>query len=329
MPPDVKRLCALLLTASTLGLCACADDERSSGKSSNSSASSGGAGANGGQGGAGGAGANGGQGGVGGTADLTGTTCELAATIPGAGGGVELDGQPFEGSSANPGSCGYSGGAWFSFTASQPGCYGISSDPGNPLFHAQAVFEGTECEPLGDEVECLPQVSLKNTELYLDSGQGCLILVSAAALWQPSAGVTFMTNDPGRACQTAYDVSAETFPFQLAGQFPCDTRAAGSCAPYQVGNAGWFKYVPTITAPHTITAQTIGGCNMFCDPTIAVFEGDGCAPMGDEIVCANYPDSPSASVTVGLTQGTTYLIEFSLDEDADMAIDDLQIDITF
>lgn len=310
-----------------LGSGACGDD----GEASSPGAGGAGQGASGsGAGGAGAAGASGGSGGdAGGAADLTGTTCELAATIPAAGGGVVLDGQPFEGRSANPGSCGYSGGAWFSFTAAQPGCYGISSDPGNPLFHAQAVFEGTECDPLGNEVECLPQVSLDNTELYLDSGQGCLILVSAAALWQPGAGVTFMTNDPGRACQTAYDVSAETFPFQLAGEFPCDTRAAGSCAPYPIGNAGWFKYVPTITGPHTITAQTMGGCNMFCDPTIAVFEGDACAPMGNEIGCANFPDSPSASVTIGLTQGTTYLIEFSLDEDADIAIDDLLIDITF
>jgi hypothetical protein len=252
--------------------------------------------------GAGGSGGSGGAAGQGGEAVL-GNTCDEAYPL-----GEPIEAGTYQGAEPFPGSCSGAGAAlWFSVTPSAAGCYRLASNALAPAFTTHALFEGLSCDPLGLELDCrLASQAFRDTDRFLEAGQGYLFVIAGGPLVNPSAGMSLVSTDPGNGCQLPRDVSGETFPLQVNGDFRCEPLAAGSCVT-EAYNALWFAYTATSSSTHTITVTN--SCSS-CDSNLAVFDGSSCEPLGNELACESV-SGPSATATAALATGTDYRIVYT------------------
>ncbi len=203
---------------------------------------------------------------------------------------------------------------WFSYTAPTTDVYrvNVQNHSTSSAYSRLAVFEGSSCAPLGTELECLA-VSSKTatTSLSLTQGTTYLILFhtdgNSFSMVDPEISVALY--DQGMLCTTAMDVTAGPFPYQLNGTFDQDPSQGGTCDTSPT-NAVWFQYTAPTTDIYDITAvnNTLTGAYS----RLAVFQGSGCNPFGPQLECIT-PSSKTASTTLSLTGGQTYLILFHTD----------------
>jgi hypothetical protein len=252
-----------------------------------------------------------------------GTMCNLAAdvtaeTFPFVILG-ELGGDPSPGGScdATP-----TNAAWYLYTPPQDGLYQLDlvNSTSSTAQSVLAVFETSSCSPLGTEISCTTAAGTSiAAQLSLTGGVSYLILFhtdgDSSTMLNPA--ITIAEVGPGDACQTAYDVSAESFPFVLSGQFDADPAVAGSCDTTPT-NIVWFRYTPSVTDDYTITL--VNASTTTPSSRLALFDGTSCSPLGSELSCTT-TGTASAGTSVALTAGQPYLIAFYTDGNASTMVD--------
>jgi len=122
---------------------------------------------------------------------------------------------------------------------------------------------------------------------------------------------------PGETCDSAANVSAEAFPFQLFGTFGDDPATGGSCDT-NANNTVWFSYTPAVTGDFLISLTNNTTTDAYS--RLAVFSTTECSPYGTELTCATAVGK-TVSDTVALTAGTPHLIMFYTDDESYTMID--------
>jgi hypothetical protein len=218
--------------------------------------------------------------------------------------------------------------AWFEFTPETSGWYEIFAQ-NNSTGWAQsrlAVFEGDSCDPYGEELACetsgtksaLTAAELVEGTIYL-----IVFLTDSDAYPMVNPEISITPVDPGELCVEAVDVSSETFPFELAGDFGQDPEFGSSCD-ITPTNAVWFTYTPTVSGWYEVLAEN--NTSSWAYSRLAVFEGTGCDPFGEEVIC-EAASSKTALTAAELTADAGYLILFHTDNDA-YPMQDPEISIT-
>ncbi|MBI4951162.1 MAG: hypothetical protein HY908_03950 [Myxococcales bacterium] len=213
---------------------------------------------------------------------------------------------------------------WFAFAPATSGLYQIdlTNQTATSAYSVAAVFDGSACSPLGAQLSCVTASSKSaSTSVYLEQGKSYRILFhtdgDSYTMVDPTLTVTSVPVSPGGLCQVAYDVSAETFPFQLTGTFGDDPTVGGSCDTTPT-NVVWFSFTPSATASYTIDLANNTGT--FAYSRVAVFTGLGCVPYGPEVACTT-ASSTGVSTSATLTAGQPYLIAFYTDGNAYTMVD--------
>lgn len=210
-------------------------------------------------------------------------------------------------------------GGWFSVTPAVSGCYRIVTDagPGGVSHH---VYEGLDCDPHGPTLwESEMGHNAVSTEGPLEQGSSYLIWAWAQMSATLDGSVSLLSAELGNSCQTPYDLSAASFPATIPGGFACESLVEDPCIAY---NVAWFSYVPVSTAPYGITVVNAGDVDT---AHLAVFEGDGCSPLGTQIACGERPGSITGT-TATLTNGASYRIAFSVTPDS-APTEDLEVTV--
>jgi hypothetical protein len=208
---------------------------------------------------------------------------------------------------------------WFTYTVTASNWYRIDgtnfgASSGNRL----AVFEGSDCTPLGTEVVCgsSAAAAFAVDHIWLQSGTTYLISMytssSSATMVNPQIDISVSTPPPpGTACSAAFDLNSVTLPYQATGSFDTNGKVGGSCDS-TADHVVWYNYTPSATGSYTIDAVNHDTATIAYS-RIAVFETTACDPYGAEVECQT-ESSKTISVTgVQLTAGTTYLILFYTD----------------
>ncbi|MFH2005677.1 MAG: DUF4215 domain-containing protein [bacterium] len=207
---------------------------------------------------------------------------------------------------------------YFTYTPSSTGSYQIdlvnnsATDPWSRV----AVFQTTACNPYGAELACDDAMAAAiSTTVQLTAGQGYLILFHTDGepytMVNPEITITQLP-DPGEACSLAVDVSSETFPYQLIGDYDAELDPGGSCDTTP-NNMVFFTYTPSTTGAYQLDLVNSTTTNAYS--RVAVFQTTACSPYGAQLTC-NSSTSPSVSTTVPLTAGQSYLILFYTDGDS-------------
>jgi hypothetical protein len=254
-----------------------------------------------------------------------GSTCADAVDVTGATFPYQLTGT-FDDDPATGGTCDTTptNAVWFKYTPTAAGTYTISveNDTTTNAYSRLAMFSGTSCSPLGTELGCLTQSGTSLVaEASLAAGTTYLILFhtdgDGFTMVNPSLTITKQTTGAGEFCSTAADVSGVTFPYQLAGTFSQDPASGGSCDSSPT-NAVWFSYTPAATGYYTVAATNHTGTTAYA--VLAVFAGAACSPLGTQLACVT-ASGKTASTTVALTAGTTYLVLFHTDGNSYTMVD--------
>ncbi|MCC6526961.1 MAG: hypothetical protein IT373_30215 [Polyangiaceae bacterium] len=214
---------------------------------------------------------------------------------------------------------------WFSYTAPADGDYrfDLVNQTATNAYSVLALFDGIACGPLGTQLSCTTASGKSiSATATLAQGQSYLVLFhtdgDGFTMLDPQITVTQLPPAvPGESCSSAYDASAETFPFTLAGTFGADPGVGGSCDTTPT-NAVWFSYAPATSGLYQIdlTNQTA----TFAYSVAAVFDGAACSPLGAQLSCVT-ASSKSASTSVYLEQGKSYRILFHTDGDSYTMVD--------
>ncbi len=173
-----------------------------------------------------------------------------------------------------------------------------------------AVFEGAGCDPYGPEVSCAAHSWPDVMSIpRLTAGTPYRILFHAEQddlpMIDPAIDIHIVGDDPGEICDVAVDVSGETFPFALAGDFGYEIDPGPGCDS-SLTNAVWFRYTPPADDLYQIVATNPN--QPYGTVRLAIQESAACAPLGPDIGCVN--GTGTASLARHLRAGTEYLIVF-------------------
>lgn len=282
-----------------------------------------GAGAAGGAGGAGG-GTTSSTTGSGGGMPVDGVSCSMPADVTTSTMPVQLVGSFTD--TTTGGSCDSSAdnSVWFSYTPAASGYYAITLNNATSTnaYSRATVYETTACAPNGTEVACSEADDITvSTMVELVAGTPYLIQFytdgQSYTMVNPSIDIVATTIDPGDLCQTAVDVTAQTMPHQLLGQFDVDPPQGSSCDS-SPNNAVWMQFTPTTTQTYVIDA--VNNTTTAAWSRLAVFETNSCSPLGTEVFC-DTETSESISGGMVLDAGTTYTIAFHTDGDSYTMVD--------
>ncbi len=211
--------------------------------------------------------------------------------------------------------------AWFRYTASSTGPYKINAinESTTNAYSRIAVFEGTDCGVLANEVACEISTNKKpQATVDLESGKTYTIMLYT----DDSGSDIYTTVDPqikiapfsyilGESCETIVDVPPTGEPLTVEGTFsgsmPTGTT---SCPDSSPTNAFWFGYFPMEAGTYTVTTQNQS--STFAWSRLAVFEGFSCDPLPTELSCDQFL-SKTVVKTVEMTAGTPYMFLFYTD----------------
>ncbi|MBX3386340.1 MAG: proprotein convertase P-domain-containing protein [Phycisphaeraceae bacterium] len=211
----------------------------------------------------------------------------------------------------DPGSCNSSAanegyfGVWYRFTAPQTGILVISEQ--SPTDVAIGIWEGSDCMLLGESIRCSdPETVLERVA----GGQTYLIQIGT---FDPSGPVStyrtrfnFLPAPPNDTCQTATDISDESFPFA----FEVNALDASSNLPDPTCNAGPTANASVywrFNAPDSGGRLTLRETGTDNDVVWAVYTGDCDMPM--QVACFTADTNDNNFIDV--TPGTSYLIQLS------------------
>ncbi|MDY0002113.1 MAG: hypothetical protein RBU30_12520 [Polyangia bacterium] len=258
-----------------------------------------------------------------------GDLCHLAADISTAAFPFSLSGQ-FEWDGEG-GSCDTSAtnSVFFTYMPTASGTYRIDTANNSPssAYTRIAVFQGDGCNPRGTELACVTSYSKTGSALVdLEGSNFYLIQVytdsNSYTMVDPEITVSAVTLQPAESCSSAVDISFEPFPFGLVGTFEYDFTG-GSCDP-SATNSVFYTYTPATTGAFRI--DTVNNSTSPAYTRIAVFEGNGCSPRGQELACVT-SYSKTGSAVVELVTSTPYLIQVYTDSDGYTMVDP-QISVT-
>jgi hypothetical protein len=213
--------------------------------------------------------------------------------------------------------------AWFTYTPSTTGYYELLAQNGNATSATRlAVFDSTACSPLGAQLAC--EISTTDTSaetVYLTQNTTYLIAFFANSdseqMLDPVIDISPATFNAGESCASPVDVTSETFPYTVTGTFDYELGSAGACDSTP-NNMVWFSYTPATTESVEITLTNATTTNAYS--RVVVFEGSDCASLGTELACVT-GSGKTATASVGLTQGTQYLIGFYTDGESYTMVD--------
>jgi hypothetical protein len=159
-----------------------------------------------------------------------------------------------------------------------------------------ALFDGSSCSPLGTELACYgDEMGSVSTIATVTQGQPYRVLFHTDEEAEPMADPYLWIStepDPGRSCGAAVELT--TSPHALSGVF-------------NFPGGAWARYTAPTTGSFTIRGQN--GWFESWGVAITVYEDTGCSPLG-AVLAGETGDADSATVTVSLTQGASYLIAF-------------------
>lgn len=256
---------------------------------------------------------------------VTGEQCPQAVDITGATMPVALSGTFDHDGWGNP-SCDTSptNTVWYTFTPSQSGVYEFRAQnySGTNAYSRLALFAGESCSPLGTEVHCSTDSSrVVETPVTLLAGTRYVIAFytdgQSYTMVDPTLSVTLLVMDPGETCATAVDVTNETFPFQVTGDYTTDPTQSSRCDPTPT-NAVWFRYTPTVSGEFQIITRNYFATN--ASSRLAVFQASSCAAIQDDLDCMT-TTGKIALLETYLTQGVDYYILFHTDSNASGLVD--------
>jgi hypothetical protein len=220
----------------------------------------------------------------------------------------------FDEDPAVSGSC-YSGDAtnavWFTYTATTSGKHIIDALNASttPAYSRLVLFEGSSCEPLGNELACAAMMSKGiGFEADLTAGETYLILFHTDGepytMVEPTLYIA--PAGPGETCELAVDLTGASFPVTTSGTFYGDPNVVDSCTGTPT-NTFWFSYTAPSDDPVSVVAQNLS--TMTASSRLAIFEGTSCDPIGSEVSCTT---ASSKTISTGLvpTSGSTYLFAF-------------------
>jgi hypothetical protein len=215
------------------------------------------------------------------------------------------------------GSCVYSSPTnafWFSYTPSATDSYRVivSNATTTYAYSRLVAFQGASCSPLGSEIACETNSSKTvSAELTMTAGQTYTFLAhtdgESYTMVNPSVTVQPLS---GVSCSDPEDVSSASFPHTLYGDFTDAPAAGGSCDTSPT-NVAWYRYVPSVSGNYSITGHNNTSDNAYS--RLAVFQGDGCSPLGTERACVSTSSLSATVSSVALTAGTPYRIMFYTD----------------
>jgi hypothetical protein len=247
-----------------------------------------------------------------------GETCSTAANVPAPSVPFPLTGT-FNYEPSTGGSCDTTPNnvAWFRYTPASTGWYDVylANNTGTTAYARVAIFETAACAPRGPEVKCVLDDTKKTVSAltYLEAATEYLIMFytngETYTMVDPSITITPTgPPPPATVCATAADLTGQSFPYSLVGDFQ-DDATGGSCDTAAT-NIVWYLFTPATSATYTIDAVNATVMNSYS--RLAVFETASCVPYGAEVGCVTASDT-LITLSVPLTAGTTYLILFYTD----------------
>ncbi len=208
---------------------------------------------------------------------------------------------------------------WFTYTVTASNWYRIDgTNYGASTGNRIAVFEGTDCTPMGADVACgtSPAAAFTLDHIWLESGTTYLISLytssSSNTMVNPEIDISVSTPPPpGTSCNTAFDLNSVSLPYQATGAFDTNGVVGGSCD-ITADHVVFYHFTPSTTGSYTIDAENADTAT-YAYSRIAVFETTACAPYGTQVECETDASKTISVTGVQLTAGTTYLILFYTD----------------
>lgn len=209
--------------------------------------------------------------------------------------------------------------AWFTYTPAVSGLYDLSftNNASTSAFSRIAIFEGSSCSPLGNEIACEMASSAQiDTLALLEANTPYTIMFytdgPAYPMVSPTANIAITSSGPGSICELAEDVTSATFPYTMSGTFDEDPPTLGSCTSSS-NNVAWFSYTAPTTDTYLIEASN--QTSTYAYSRIVVLESDACSPLGAELAC-DTNSSTEIETEVDMIAGQDYLIAFHTDGDS-------------
>ncbi|MFH2006637.1 MAG: hypothetical protein ABI333_08640, partial [bacterium] len=122
---------------------------------------------------------------------------------------------------------------------------------------------------------------------------------------------------PGGICTEAIDVTGGPFPHQEVGTFDQEVDPGGSCDTTP-NNMVFWSFTPAVTTTYTI--DVLNNTGTIAYSRLAVFATTACSPYGAELACVTNT-ARTASTTLALTAGQSYLIVFYTDGETYTMVD--------
>ncbi len=210
---------------------------------------------------------------------------------------------------------------WYEYTPAATGLVQFDAVNSTSTFAYSrlAVFDGASCSPLGAELDCVTDSSksVTSSPVYLTVGVPYTIVFftdgDSYTMVNPQITVTTLPQPPpGAICNTAANLTGQSFPYLLTGTFEDDPAAGGSCdsTPH---NTVWYEYTPSSSGTYSISGTNGTTTNAYS--RLAVFTGLMCAPLGGEVGCNTSSSKLVTLSNLSLVGGQAYLIMFYTDGD--------------
>jgi hypothetical protein len=205
-----------------------------------------------------------------------------------------------------PAACGAFGAdIWYIYTATASGTVELVTCTGTGYDSTLAAYAGSTC-PAGAQLACNDDSCGLQSRISFQVGNGQRYLIRVGGFAsQTGSGVLTLSLDGSSgppandACANASTASNGSTPFNTIDA-TTDQGIPTSCT---VGQDVWFRYTATDTGNTTIS--TCAATNF--DTVLAVYAGSTC-PSSAPLACNDNSCGIGSSVTVALTQGSTYMI---------------------